>query len=89
MTSDAAKSLREKAQRNDLQQEANTLIDPRPTATSMKTVASNRSFVDVSFKKRTPCSYKKPVIRSIKTAVRSFVRYGMCKLILIIGKNNF
>ena len=37
------------AQRNDLQQEANTLIDPRPTA-SMKTVASNGSFVDVSFK---------------------------------------
>ena len=40
---------RRKHKESDLQQEANTLIDPRPT-TSMKTVASNRSFVDVSFK---------------------------------------
>ena len=40
---------RRKHKESDLQQEANTLIDPRPT-TSMKTVASNGSFVDVLYK---------------------------------------
>ena len=42
----APKVCEKKHKESDLQQEANTLIDPRPT-TSMKTVASNGSFVDV------------------------------------------
>ena len=37
---------KKKHKENNLQQEANTLIDPRPTA-SMKIVANNGSFVDV------------------------------------------
>ena len=42
----APKVCEKKHKVSDLQQEANTLIDPRPTA-SMKIVANNGSFVDV------------------------------------------
>ena len=45
----APKVCEKKHKESDLQQEANTLIYPRPI-TSMKTVASNGYFVDVSFK---------------------------------------
>ena len=48
-----------KHKESDLQQEANTLIDPC-TTTNMKTVASNRSFVVVSFKALRPENTKSP-----------------------------